>query len=141
MCDNIITSIYYTSFDDINEILRFSCNNNYNNYIDIYKISFKQEDKKFELYKYINYNKNIGVMKNQIFSKKIEDFISKFNTVFDSKKIELQCCYCSLILSDLSALSRHINHYCKTIPEDIKAKLIQKQKNRKKKSSRQKKYY
>jgi hypothetical protein len=46
------------------------------------------------------------------------------------------CQYCKFSFSDKTAVSRHVNHFCKLVP-DIKAKLIEKQQRRKKKSVKQ----
>ena len=46
----------------------------------------------------------------------------------------ISCSYCNLILSDKSALCRHINHYCRSVPPEVKAALLEKQQRRKKKS-------
>ena len=48
------------------------------------------------------------------------------------ESVELICKYCKNYYSDATTLSKHINYYCKFIPDDIKAKIIEKQMNRKK---------
>ena len=46
---------------------------------------------------------------------------------------EISCEYCSNVFSKKSALYRHRNHYCKFVPDDIKASMAAKQEARKQK--------
>ena len=43
------------------------------------------------------------------------------------------CEFCAKIYSDAATLSRHRNHYCSLVPDDVKTKMIAKQQRRKKK--------
>ena len=43
------------------------------------------------------------------------------------------CEFCAKIYSDAATLSRHRNHYCTLVPDDVKAKMIEKQQRRKRK--------
>ena len=43
-----------------------------------------------------------------------------------------ECKYCKNPYADATTLSKHKNYYCKFIPDDVKAKLLEKQQKRKK---------
>ena len=41
----------------------------------------------------------------------------------EAEEIKHSCQYCNTVFSDKTALCRHRNHFCKMIPDDIKAKI------------------
>ena len=43
------------------------------------------------------------------------------------------CKYCNQSYCNKSSLCRHVNYFCQLVPDDIKAKMVEKQQKRKKK--------
>ena len=88
------------------------------------------------LKKYVFPEKNPVLYKNKdtkhkqikvIKQKKIKDKKNKKKIEENLLEKEYKCRYCNNIFTNAPNLSRHINHYCRFVPDEIKSKLVEKQ--------------